>query len=644
MNGVCRTPPSPPPLSYLRNLPAGHALPKRLREGDAGRSARNSSSPLTRLSLARNSSAPPAAAETARPLFLSLIQKFTYFAAYKNAMRNHFILLSLLLILPSAALNSQSAYQHISSKNIYDFLDELASEKLISLNSAIKPYTRTYIFQKLSEANDSSVHLTKRQLSELEYYLDYYTFGNKPNFVPLKARLNLFKKGAHSATSLNHLGYFYSDSIFNFSIRPILGLEYFSNASGSFRHTYGGLEAFAGITKYLSFYASLRDNTVDPILARPGYFTNESVGIYKGSITGAADYSEMRGGILLSWSFLEVGFIKDHITWGNNYNGAIIQSGLTPSIPMLKLHISPAKWFDFNYYHAWLTSDVVDSSLTYLLPDGSHRDTFKNKYMAANMFTIIPVKGLNLSFGNSIIYSDQNVNLAYLIPVFFYKSVDHTLTSNKIVNQNSQMFFDISARLIKHTHLFFTLFVDEFSTRRISNPDIHNLYSYKLGGRISNWPVQNVSVTGEFYRSVPGVYQHYVPTLTYETNSYNMGYRLRSNAEEKYFSIDWKPLPRLIAKYSYDNSRHGNDYQYVSGLTVDSYPILKDNSWTSVTHSLLCSYEFLTNCYVSLEYRMSNTKGYAADGQTAQYYLNRFTPELFQGKKNTVMVRINFGF
>ena len=143
-------------------------------------------------------------------------------------------------------------------------------------------------------------------------------------------------------------------------------------------------------------------------------------GNYKGSrVEGGADYSEMRGGIFLHWDFLEVGVVKDHVTWGDNYNGAIIHSGHTPSFPMLKLHIRPVKWFDFSYFHAWLVSDVVDSSLTYVLPNGSHRDTYENKFMAANMFTFIPVSGLNLSFGNSIIYSDQNVNAAYLIPYSF---------------------------------------------------------------------------------------------------------------------------------------------------------------------------------------------------------------------------------
>ncbi|MBN1185593.1 MAG: hypothetical protein JXB49_25140 [Bacteroidales bacterium] len=557
-----------------------------------------------------------------------------------------YIYLATILLLVSANATGQATYVHVSNTRIYDFLDELANEKFITLNSAVKPYTRNYIYIKLSEADTLKDKLKNRQREELAFYLDYYAFGNQFNYLPSRSKLNLFKKSAHSSTSLNHLAYFYSDSLFNFSLRPIMGLEYFSNSSGHYTRTYRGLEAFASVGKHLAVYADLRDNTVNKILVQPGYFTREPGGIYKGSpqLSGGADFSEMRGGILLSWDFLQVGIVKDHPVWGNNYNGATIYSGHTPSVPMVKLHINPVKWFDFNYFHAWLVSDVVDSSLTYLLPNGIHRDTYKNKFLAANMFTFIPIRGLNLSFGNSIIYSDQSVNLAYLIPIFFYKSVDHTLTSNKIVNQNSQMFVDISARLLKHTHFYLTAYWDDFAAKRASDPDIHNFYSYKIGGKISNWPLSNVSITGEYFRSVPINYKHYVPTLTYESNSYNMGHWLRDNSEEKFIAVDVKPFPRLHARYAYTNARHGNEYSYIDGGTAVTYPILQDNTWTSVSHSLVFSYEILTNCHITLEYLHSNTKGYDVDGQTAQYYLDRFTPEFFQGKKNTFLLRFNIGF
>ncbi len=549
----------------------------------------------------------------------------------------------LLSVIPG---RSQSIYTHISNQRIYDFLDELANEKLITLNSTIKPYTRTYIYEKLLEARNDTGSLNIRQVLELERYLDYYTFGSEPNYLPSKSRLNLFKKNRHLSTSLQHLAFFYSDSLFNFSLKPILGLDYCTNSSGHYTHTYRGLEAFGSIGKYVALYADLRDNTVNRILVRPEYFTKEPAGVYKGSpqVAGGSDFSEMRGGILLSWDFLQVGVVKDHIVWGDNYNGAIIQSGRTPSFPMLKLHIHPARWFDFNYFHAWLVSDVVDSSLTYLLPNGNHRDTYKNKFMASNMFTITPIKGLNLSFGNSIIYSDQNVNPGFLIPIFFYKSVDHTASSYKIINQNSQMFVDFSVRLLKHTHFYLSAFWDDFAAKRSSDPHIHNFYSYKLGGRVSNWPLRNISVTGEYFRSVPITYKHIVPTTTYETNSYNLGPYLRDNSEEKFFAIEYKPFSRFFARYAYTDARHGNEYKYLDGNTAVAYPILQDNTWTSISHSLLCAYEILTNCHIVLEYLFSNVQGHAADGQTAEYYLDRFTPEFYQGKKNTFQIRMNIGF
>jgi hypothetical protein len=560
------------------------------------------------------------------------------------------IILKEILLFMGVLLNlpvfSQATYTHISNQRIYDFLDELAGEKYITLNSAVKPYTRTYIYQKLSDALSAKEKMNSRQQAELERYLDYYRFGNVSNYIPSKARLNLFKNKPQFATSLNHMAFFYSDSLFNFSLRPILGLEYFTNNEGGYRHTYGGLEAFASVGKHIGMYADLRDNTVNQLLVKPTFFTTDVGGIYKESNleTKGGDFSEMRGGFLLSWDFIEVGLVKDHIAWGNNDHGAIIFSGRTPSLPMLKLHISPAKWFDFNYFHAWLVSDVVDSSLSYVAPNGSLRESFRNKYMAANMFTIIPLKGLNFSFGNSIVYSDQNVNPAYLIPVFFYKSVDHTLTSYKISNQNSQMFLDLSVRLIKHTHFYVTAYWDEFSVKRITDPDEHNFYSYKLGGSISNWPLRNFSVAGEYFRSVPITYKHYIPTLTFESNSYNLGPYLRDNSEEIYFTVNCRPLPYLFVRYAYTNARHGNEYSYIDGYIDVTYPILKDNTWTSVSHSLLCSYEVFTNCHISLEYLFSNTQGYEVDGHPASYYLDMYTPAYYQGKKNTLQVRMNIGF
>jgi len=80
-------------------------------------------------------------------------------------------------------VSGQSVYQHISNNRIYDFLDELANEKIIALNSTIKPYTRN-IFMKNSQKQKIIRNAESKQQRELEHYLDYYTFATGRTTCP----------------------------------------------------------------------------------------------------------------------------------------------------------------------------------------------------------------------------------------------------------------------------------------------------------------------------------------------------------------------------------------------------------------------------------------------------------------------------
>ncbi|RLD32828.1 MAG: hypothetical protein DRI72_06310, partial [Bacteroidetes bacterium] len=87
--------------------------------------------------------------------------------------------ITILAILLATAIQAQVVYEHISNTAIYDYLDEMASLKIIELNSVVKPYARTMIAEKLriirqkSEENDAL--LSKRQKKELDFYLLTYS-------------------------------------------------------------------------------------------------------------------------------------------------------------------------------------------------------------------------------------------------------------------------------------------------------------------------------------------------------------------------------------------------------------------------------------------------------------------------------------
>ena len=77
-----------------------------------------------------------------------------------------FILLFHIFVL-SVYVYSQELPHQIANTGVYEFLDELASMQIIEINSAVKPYSRLYIANKLNEA-DRQRGFNSRQQKELD--------------------------------------------------------------------------------------------------------------------------------------------------------------------------------------------------------------------------------------------------------------------------------------------------------------------------------------------------------------------------------------------------------------------------------------------------------------------------------------------
>jgi len=611
-------------------------------------------------------------------------------------MRKLFTFILLMVVLE---MNGQVVYEDINNVGIYEFLDELANLKVIEINSVIKPYSRRFIAEKLyqakeyvsefqgfnvSELQDSSsklkvqgskkrFELNKRQVKELEFYWQDYQLdlpctsvltpkppegglllpsegdNRKAEEVPFRGfrgengceltydhKLNfLFKNKPNFAVPLNPLAFQYKDRLFTLSVRPILGISYMVNENGSALHKYWGGSMFGYIGKNFGFYANLRDNNESVGLEYPEYFTLREGHVYKNNPKGGVDYFEMKGGVTVSWNWGSVGLLNDRFTWGNNYHGANILSDKAPPYPYLYLHLKPAKWLEFSYMHGWLNSNVIDSNRSYY--DGDvYRITYRNKYIAANMFTLIPWKRLNISFGNSIIYSDVNINPLYLIPFMFFNAVDATRTGYvDAASSNSQLFFDISSRQIRHLHLYVTLFIDELKMSRVTDPDKQNFTSWKAGFKVSDFPISNLSFTFEWTKTNPMTYKHYISTTTFASNDYNMGNYLRDNSWEYYFALAYKPIRGLFVQASYTLAAHGDDYPYDHSipLPVDGVPFIQNKTWQNSEVAVRARYEYTANAYFFLEYLNSSRIGDVA-----------YQPGFMHGKTNTIVAGVNIGF
>lgn len=557
-------------------------------------------------------------------------------------------------------ISAQDIPQHISYTRIYEFLDELANERIIEINTAVKPYSRQFIADKLVEAKNQGFMLNSRQTAEIKYFLNEFALENDE--LPF-AHLQLWKN-EKSKAALFPPAFHYRDTLLKVRLTPILGLNFMHNDNGNILQRWIGVDFQATIGKHFSIYGSIRDLSNNGDTLSSYFFLNNKPGYQYKEASYGGDFSDSRGGIKYSNSWGSIGLVKDNVVWGDNYHGSNILSGRAPSFPMITLQLKPVKWFELNYIHGWLVSNVLDS--TYHYTDNLNQIYYRpnNKFIAANLLTFMPLRDFRISVGNSIIYAERSIQAAYLIPIAFYKSIDHTLTKGlRTENQNSQMFLNISSRNIKHTHLYGSIFVDELNFDRFlpDNKQV-NPISFKGGINVSNFPIDNIVLNAEYTRTTIITYKHSIPALSYASNSYNLGHYLGDNAEELYLSLQLKPMRGLDFKLTYTDAKHGKEFDYIrrgvsNGIasnieSIISQPSLGEIIWTNRTVGFQAVYEIFNNTYLSFLAEWSKINAYdptepVAFGEkrmTKSETLNYYTPKYLQGENITFSGGISFGF
>ena len=595
-----------------------------------------------------------------------------------------------LFVLSIAPLSAQRIPEAIEYTEVYDFIEELTSDGVIQSNAAIKPYTRDAIARMLLDAQSKDSLLNQRQKDDLQFYLQdyaleadtlpvYYSYGHRhvTQWITPVSNLSLADPSLHILTQ---------NKVFKMRVRPILGMDLSYNKRGMLMHRWYGAEIQMDIAHHLSIWGSIRDNSwsgqgIDGSKITKPQYLNDLAGVqYKESNYGG-DFSDSRGGISLYTWWGSIGVQRERIQWGDAQHCSNILSAHNPAVPMVTLQLTPCKWFQFDYFHAWLPSNVMDSTYYYSerYKEGETKLNYRpaNKFMAANMFTFMPIKYIQFSFGNSIVYAERTVQAAYFIPIAFYKSLDHLLTKGLgSENQNSQVFASISVRPTDHLRLYGSFFLDEFKLARLkpSNKE-KNPISYLVGFNWSGWPVKGLSLRGEFMRSYIACYTHSIKVTDYSSNSYNMGHYMGDNAQSIFVQLSYRPVRglRLTLDYTNDTKYRAYDYvrAYIAGQRNTTTPIIAqkpfdEKIWRNDILRFRAVYEVFNNCYAHVDVSYNNARAYApqsarilgedrgwnADGTSKElagdelvnYYLNKYTPVYLQGKNVTVTCGLSFGF
>ena len=587
--------------------------------------------------------------------------------------------------------------QHIpvplTQVRLYDFLDELLTDGVVVHQTAVRPYSRQQVAEMLMAAQTADSLLNARQKKDLAFYLNEFAL-ERDTMVS-----NYVQYTDHSTYNLSladpQFSYRSKNSMFKMRLRPILGANISASKKGALLQRWWGAELQMDIAHHLSIWGSLRDNSWSGNWLSKKYYPDDIDRMYGARIhygasrvqpaltpmTGVqykeanygGDFSDSKGGIsVYSW-WGNIAVQRENIRWGDAYHASNILSGRAPAVSMISLQLTPCKWFQLDYFHAWLVSNIVDSTYYYLENTTKGDVQVKNyrpmnKFMAANMFTFTPIQHLSFSVGNSIIYAEQTIQAAYLIPIAFYKSLDHLLTKGLITqNQNSQAFASLSVRPVKHLQLYGSFYLDEFSIKRLkpSNQE-NNPISYLVGFNWSGWPIKGLSLKGEFMRSYIACYTHSIDALTWQSNSFDMGHYMGDNAQSIYAELAYRPIRGMLIKMSYTHDTKYNSYAYLRRYRTATEDIRDGGISETLAqkpfdHAIFRNevlrldgiYEVHPNMYLTLALEYNNARGFdnqktnaiqSEDIGDAQYYLDKYMPLYYQGKNLTVSAAFSFGF
>ena len=605
-------------------------------------------------------------------------------------------LLIICLLTLAVSTQAQSVPEALEFTEVYDFLDELATDGIIDLTEAIRPYSRVQIAAMLRCAQDKDSLLSRRQQDDLQFYMQdyaleldtlpvYQSYGHRhvTQWITPVSNLSLADPSLHILTP---------NKLFKMRLRPILGMDLYVSKKGAITKRWYGAEIQMDIAHHLSIWGSLRDNswsgqgvkgsklTYGWVGDTPYPALNSLPGVQYKEADYGGDFSDSRGGIALYTWWGRIALERERLQWGDAQLSSTILSAHNPAVPMVTLQLTPCSWFQFDYFHAWLNSNVLDSTYYYQerYAEGETKTHYRpmNKFMAANMFTFKPIKYIHFSLGNSIVYSERNVQAAYFIPIAFFKSLDHLMTKGLgVENQNSQVFASITVRPTDHLRLYGTFYIDEFKLARLkpSNKE-NNPVSYVVGFQWSGWPVNGLSLKGEFMRSYIATYTHSIQVLDYTSNTYNMGHYMGDNAQSLFLQLSYRPVRslRLTLDYTQDTKYRKYDYvrKNIAGTRVEN-PIIaqkpfSEKIWRNDELKFRAIYEVFNNCYAHVDFIYNNARaftptseriegedrGWNADGTSRElageelktYYLNKFTPAFMQGKNFTAVMGLSFGF
>ena len=285
------------------------------------------------------------------------------------------------------------------------------------------------------------------------------------------------------------------------------------------------------------------------------------------------------------WFDITVG--RQNITWGPGRRSGVTFSSNNPPMDVIRI-------------------DVRYSKLSYSGFIGDIRGTGNNKKIAAHRLDIIPITGLRIGAGETVVYNRSKFEILYSLPLMPFHIAEHHLGDR----DNNSVNFDITYDGLSDTRVYAEFFIDDYKLRK--NPFTHfgNKWAM-LSGVLFTKPLnlKNSLLTIEYSRIEPYVYTHVRPGNEYFNYDRPMGHWAGPDSEELFVSYVNTPNWRTRLKLSFGILRQGRLDDTFSKPKIgdeDKKEFLSGIVERRLTFTAGYSLEFAKDQYLQAEFQRMN--------------------------------------
>jgi hypothetical protein len=471
------------------------------------------------------------------------------------------LILSITLLASGRAQSVAIPLRH----EIYEFLKKMESKQLITdYHDIVKPISRLEAAELLVSIEQHADALSSVDLRRLTFFQN--EFGHEIGMKNLSWREA--PRRWHPLTFILNEGILNGDLLAGFAEKRF--------DTKRVQKITNGFRLYGYAFKNIGFSFTFADNREQGTLQDRTKALSPDDGVIltkRGGDFYEYDFTEVQ----LTYSTGDMIFALEKVpqSWSTGRRGSLSLSSKAPSMPQIRMTAKLTDWMTFTYIHGELNSQVLDSSRSYRTHSSTIRDfyrpVYRQKYIASHMIELTPIRGLDLSLGESIVYSDRNPSLMYLLPVMFFKSGEHYNNDT----DNSQFHVSLDATLIPRVNLYGSVIIDEIAIADLFDPErVRNQLGYTVGVHSYDIPLDDIELNIEYTRINPWTYYHKFPAARFTNNGYDMGHWIGQNADNLFAELIYRPIRQVRASAWYESFRKGGLDDVHFQYTIPSKPFL----------------------------------------------------------------------